>query len=826
MTYIAHLREEDKAPQTVKEHLEGVAKISRMCAAKIGLADYGELIGLLHDLGKYSLIFQNYIKSSTGLLKQGDVGFIDIFEYKGKIDHSTAGAQYLWEKLSTQGTLGQIVGQILFLCICSHHSGLVDCLIPDPVEDKFNRRAKKPEEGAYLKEVVSKVEHEILQRCNDIITTNNFGTSLTNIIFDISKSNSPTISLFQTGLLVRFLFSGLIDADRTDTADFEIPFFRKLRLNSSYVPWDTLIERLENKVKEYAIGTRRVDLIRNNISRQCFESASYKKGIFTLSVPTGGGKTLSSLRFALHHAKTHGLQRVFYIIPFTSIIDQNADVVRDILEPEGRSEGNVQIVLEHHCNIIHEKITEDDEVISKCKDNSRIWKDRILTENWDAPVVFTTNVQLLEALFGSGTRNVRRLHQLANSVIIFDEIQTLPIRCVHMFNNAINFLVERCGSSVVLCTATQPLLGKVDKTKGAINNTTEIISDVQELFDSLKRVQVNDCRKLEGWQAQEIADLAQKQAELSGSCLVIVNTKRASKVVYLSLTDTKCFLYHLSTNMCPTHRRNILSKVRKHLKNKEKVICISTQLIEAGVDVDFGSVIRCLAGLDSIAQAAGRCNRNGEREIGIVSIVNPVREIENIGPLVDIKKGIEVSERIIDDYKANPYKFDRDLIGLAAMNYFYEGYFFKRRNEMEYNVDVGRDDTLLRILSTNQLSVNAYKQINGSAPDMYLRQSFTTAAKEFQAISSPTKGVVVPYKKGSDIILELCAATDLEKQFKLLRLAQQFTVNIFPNDFKNLIEIGALHSVQDESSIYYLDVGFYSEDFGVTKEIIHDEKLN
>ena len=485
--FIAHLREEDNVSQTVKEHLEGVAKLSKNIASKIGLSNHGELIGLLHDLGKYSLAFQNYIKSGTKLLKPGDPGFVDVNEFKGKIDHATAGAQFIWRELSKQGVYGKIVGQVLFLCVCSHHSGLIDCLIPDPVSDKFNVRTNKSEEGAHFEEALSKVESDIRQRSLEIILSDGFVDTLKDIIVKIiaNSNGSVTVSQFQIGLLVRQLFSGLIDADRTDTADFEKPFFGKLRLNGKYVPWDVLIERLEKRVSLYAAGKRRVDMVRNNVSRHCFEAAFNSKGIFTLSVPTGGGKTLSSFRFALHHAKAHGLERVFYIVPFTSIIDQNADVAREILEPDGRPEGNVQIVLEHHSNVVNNRKNDDDESVSKWKDKNRIWKDRILTENWDAPVVFTTNVQFLEAFFGSGTRNVRRLHQLANSVIVFDEIQTLPIKCVHMFNNAINFLVEQCGSSVVLCTATQPLLGEVDAKKGAIKKASEIIPDVQGLFNDL-----------------------------------------------------------------------------------------------------------------------------------------------------------------------------------------------------------------------------------------------------------------------------------------------------------------------------------------------------
>jgi CRISPR-associated endonuclease/helicase Cas3 len=822
--FIAHVRKEDNVIQTVREHLEGVAKISRSCAAKIGLADLGELIGLLHDLGKYSLDFQNYIKSGTGLLKIGDVEFVDVDEKKGKIDHSTAGARFIWRELSKKGMWGRLVGQALFLCVCSHHSGLIDCLVPDPVEDNFKRRVNKDDKYVKFEEVMSKVEDEIVRRSLEIIENPSFIDGIKDIITSISinSNKSKIISTFQTGLLVRYIFSGLIDADRTDTADFEKPIFSKFRLNGKYVPWDVLINRLEHNVSLYESGMRRIDFIRNRVSRHCFEAATKDRGIFKITVPTGGAKTLSSLRFALHHAKAHGLDRVFYIIPFTSIIDQNADVVREILEPDGRSEGNAQVVLEHHCNVINERLNDNDELESKWKDKSRIWKDRILTENWDAPIVFTTNVQLLEALFGSGTRNVRRLHQLANSVIIFDEIQTLPIRCIHMFNNAINFLVEQCGCSVVLCSATQPLLDLVDIKKGALKQALEIIPDVQGLFDDLKRVSVRDCRKPDGWQAEDIGAFAQEQAEKSGSCLVVVNTKKTSKAVYLALKDTKFPLYHLSTNMCPNHRRHILDKVRSHLKHKENVICVSTQLIEAGVDVDFGSVIRCLAGLDSIAQAAGRCNRNGEHEMGVVSIINPVKDIEFIDSLVDIKKGIDVSKRILNDFKENPQKFGNDIIGLAAMNAFYEGYFFNRRNEMEYRVKaerVGRDDTLLQLLSKNELSVESYKRTCVDIDNNMMWQSFATAAKEFHPIDSITTGIVVPYKEGCEIINELRVA-DLEKEFKLLRRAQQFTVNVFETDFKKLTELGALHPIQEDSSIFYLDDGYYNDDFGVASRIV------
>ena len=305
-----------------------------------------------------------------------------------------------------------------------------------------------------------------------------------------------------------------------------------------------------------------------------------------------------------------------------------------ILEPSDDPISEGRIVLEHHSDLTPEQ---------------QGWREKMLSENWDAPVVYTTMVQFLETLFGAGTRGARRMHQLANSVLIFDEIQTLPVRCVHLFNNAINFLVEQCGSTVVLCTATQPLLDRVDVKKGSIRvpDGNEIMPDLKALFDDLKRVEVVNSRKPSGWANGEIADLSIKEAHRADSCLVIVNTKKAAQTLYnLAKDQDGMDVYHLSTDLCPAHRKDKLAEIKAKLEeintkqgNAVKLLCFSTQLIEAGVDVDFGAVIRSTAGLDSIAQAAGRCNRNGNREIGIVHVVNP--QDENLDMLPDIKIGKE-----------------------------------------------------------------------------------------------------------------------------------------------------------------------------------------
>lgn len=814
--YIAHIRKGGDS-QSLEEHLLGVAEIAKTLARKIGLETQGELIGLLHDLGKYSSEFQIYLKSAVGLTNQDEDEFVDARNLKGKVDHSTAGAQLVWEELSKQGDMGRIVGQILGLCIASHHSGLIDCLSSNankPVEDIFTRRAGKRDDRSHLREAVSKMDTLIDKRFREL-------SSMPSLIGDIEESirkiahgeKIEAILWFKVGLLVRFLFSCLIDADRVDSVDFEKPRAARHRLNGQYTEWPLLIERLEKHLQGFTIRNP-IDEIRRSISDYCRDGAIRDKGVYTLTVPTGGGKTLASLRFALHHAEFHKMDRAIYVIPFTSIIDQNAKVVRDILEPTKDARGRV--VLEHHSNLTQEQ---------------QGWKEKMVAENWDAPVVFTTGVQLLEALFGGGTRGARRMHQLANAVLIFDEIQTLPVNCVHLFCNAMNFLVEHCGSTVVLCTATQPLLNRVDPSKGALKFTKndDLIPDVKGLFDDLKRVEVLNRREPGGWTDEEIARLALNEVAQSGSCLVIVNTKKSAQALYRLCREADGMqTFHLSTSMCPAHRKEILDRIRKLLDDEFPVLCVSTQLIEAGVDVDFGTVIRYTAGLDSIAQAAGRCNRNGKQKdadgypkAGRVHVVNPT--VENIDRLKDILCGKGITERMLDDVKAGIEEFGDNLIGPKAIERYFEYFFFARHKEMDYPVSaqtVGRDDTLLNLLSSNSLAVEEFRRDhNKAAPNIYLRQSFMSAARVFKVIDVPTRGIIVAYGDGGrDLVNDLCSAFEVEKQFKLLRQAQQYTVNVFPQDLEKLQKAGAVHAIQKDVDILYLsDARYYNQSFGLSQ---------
>ena len=528
-------------------------------------------------------------------------------------------------------------------------------------------------------------------------------------------------------------------------------------------------------------------------------------------MPTGGGKTLSSLRFALKHAQKHKLGKIIFVLPFTTIIEQNAEDVRQILE-KNAGEKPYSIVLEHHSNLLP---PEDEE------DKKNHWQNQLLSENWDAPIVFTTSVQLQECLFARGTRAVRRMHQLSNALIVFDEIQSLPVKMVHLFCNAMNFLVAQCQSSVVLCTATQPLLHQVDPEKGALrlSDQHEIIPDPDKLFTQLKRTVIED-RTRQGLSNKETAELALSHVNRYGSCLVVVNTKAAALDLYRLCQQENIDTFHLSTNMCPQHRRKVLEDIFARLTANKPVLCISTQLIEAGVNISFASAIRYLAGLDSIAQAAGRCNRHGERDMGVVTVINAAEE--NLDYLTEIKKGKEITQRILDEFRDSPEKLDHDLLSPKAMTRYYEEYFFVRANEMSYSIS-GRktadpDDTLLRMLSSNDYALKKYRK-TATAQKHLQYQSFATAAGHFQVIDTYTRGVIVPYgDKGKELVGDLLVAPTLATQKEVLRQAQPYTVNVYSHTLKTLMDKkGALYTPQD-SDFLCLDEEYYSDEFGLCTE--------
>jgi len=811
---IAHFRQSDQTPQPLLEHLLSTSELCGEFLSKMNLKDVGELLGFLHDIGKVDTEFQNYICSAEGLINPDADEYIDHINKKGKIDHSTLGAQIAFEKLSSKGQKGEIAAQVLSLCLASHHSGLIDCLSPDG-NNQFRKRIEK--EINLSQKELSTCEHNTYIQSINQWSLNNIQESLFKKLYDMREKgiDSKKTLAFKHGLFIRYLLSCLIDADRISSADFESIGNKNIRNLGNYPSWESLEDHLNKKLEEFTTkkDKNNVDLLRNMVSKACLDAAVKPRGIFQLTVPTGGGKTLASLRFAIRHAAIHDLERIFIIIPYTSIIDQNAREIRKIME-ERNEQGKLlhNIVLEHHSNLTPERQT---------------YRHMLLTQNWDAPIIITTQVQFLEALFKGNTRSTRRMHQLANSIIIFDEVQNLPIRCIHMFNVALRFLVNDCHSSAVLCTATQPLLDKITPTQMSLSIPADfhIISKENTLYHKLKRVEIFDQRKPQGWSVAEATDLILDQRRKMGNVLMIVNTRKSARILFQELNKQSIKgVYHLSTNMCPAHRLYILDEIKSKLDKKQPVVCISTQLIEAGVDIDFNAVIRHLAGLDSIAQAAGRCNRhgrlmekNGKKLLGTVIIINP--SYENLYRLKDIQIGKDKTLRILDEFKETPSLFDEDLLNLYAMRRFYRYYFFERQAEMGYQIDpnskVGRNDTLFELLSQNQESLNEYIRTKQQNPEMYFLQSFKSAGQIFNVFDSMTQGVIVPYtEKGCQIIESLKRTQDLGTEIQQIRSAQQYSVNLYENELTALKEIGAVREVQKGGEIFYLEKEFYSNQVG------------
>ena len=668
---------------------------------------------------------------------------------------------------------------------------------------------RKPDEKVHLDECLQAADQKIMEAIGQLATVDLVRELFGQLAKLVNFNEPSTIDYFNLGFFTRLLFSCLIDADRLNSAEFEDPARLSERLNNAGpVDWSVALARLEKHLA--ALAPRNyVDELRREISDNCKNNAERAQGIYTLTVPTGGGKTYASLRYALHHARHHALDRIIYVIPYTSIIEQNAKVIREVVEKDGDVR---PWVLEHHSNL---------------EPDQQNWQTKLVSENWDAPIVLTTMVQLLETLFSGGTKGVRRLHQLANSVLIFDEIQTLPVNCVHLFCNAINFLSQQANTTTVLCTATQPLLNELkspNKGQLTIPTKNELAGDFDRHFIALRRVDIHNLIKPGGWKAQEIVQLAVEQFLERGSCLVIVNTKGWAQELYQQCSEqvAQSQLFHLSTNQCPAHRKVLLDEIRSRLEQKLPVLCISTQLIEAGVDVDFASVIRFLAGLDSIAQAAGRCNRNGklldaEGNLvkGQVYVVNPDRE--STGLLKDIEVGKDKAERVLrEGYE--------DVLSPEALCQYFRYYFFDRADDMAYRLDGSksqRSDNLLNLLSVREGCNENFDKREGKIPLM--RHAFMEAGKQFKAIDAPTQAVIVQYGAGRELVKELCSVArefDVHRYYELLRKAQKYSVNVFPNVWKKLLEQGAVHEVQLGHGIYYLDETYYSADFGLTTESI------
>jgi len=791
--YIAHVRELDKKTQSLKMHLLEVKQLAEQFGQKLGLKHVAGLAGLLHDLGKYSDKFQDYINV---------VAFHPELPQpkRGEVDHSTAGGRLLFtllhrkESTFSEKLLAEIVGN----AIISHHSNLQDYLSPEIKSDYLSRV-----QNTQLPEYELAVERFF----QDTMTEEELIRYIYVAVDELEKltNRTPTQSFFVT----KYIFSCLIDADRTNSRQFdeqveEEESIQHLQLFETY--YRRLLSHLA-ALQGKSDAREPINVLRAQMSEQCdLFAAERPSGIYTLSIPTGGGKTLASLRYALRHACRYDKQRIIYVVPYTTIIEQNAEEVRKVLQDN-------EHILEHHSNIIEDELEgmengdeEDDGLITNKE------KLKLARDNWDSPIIFTTLVQFLNVFYAKGNRNTRRMHNLSHSVIVFDEVQKVPIKCISLFNEALNFLKQDAHCSILLCTATQPTLENMGYSL-LKDRDGEIVSNLSEVAKAFKRVELVD-RTEDPMSSETLADWVKSEINGWGSTLIILNTKSVVKDLYEKLKDAPMPVYHLSTLMCAVHRKKKLEEIRDFLDMQVPFICVTTQLIEAGVDVSFKCVIRSLAGLDSIAQAAGRCNRHGKDESQNVYIIDHAKEA--ISKLEEIKVGKDVSNHILAKFKKKADKYEGNLLLPKAMSEFFRYYYNKMEANLNYYVkEIDTEMTkLLMSLSQENDYVTHYRKKYGTSFPLLLNGSYKTAAEYFKVIDQKTTSVLVPYKGGKELIAQLNSRAWVQDVSKLLKQAQHYTVNLYPQELELLKRDNAIVEHLD-GKICELKENWYSDEHGV-----------
>ena len=792
--YFAHIRRDGSKEQTMGAHLLRVGNLMKEDAARIGLSSLAYLIGVLHDLGKCTAEFADYLDWCHKHPEDNS--------RKGTVDHSSAGGQFLMQRYGRRGDSALLTVHIAALVIFSHHTGLMNYLGEDGVSDFLRRMEKQkvPEVDLsyYFTHVLS--EADIDKLFEEAVCE--FSALDVKIISYAAEGSE--MYYFVWGMIHKLLLSMLVDADRLDSAEFELGEAQERVWDTSAV-WKDFSDKLEQKLAGFTLPSepkaKEIAHLRQKISEDCLKSAEALPGIYRLCVPTGGGKTLASMRFALQHAQIYQKKRIIVVIPYTSIIDQNVKEIRDIFHMD-------DAILEHHSNVI----TEDDG-----EDMERMDFRRILTERWAVPVIFTTQVQFLNTLFAGDNSSLRRLRALEDSIVIFDEIQTLPVRCTYLFNAAMNFLKTFSRVTAVLCTATQPPLEQL-KFPIEISNHADLTSDTAEVFEGFRRVQVENHCEDGGSSVDEIAGEILHAAEEIGDVLCIVNLTAQARSLCeavserTQISERDIHVVHLSTKMCPAHRKAVLRTVREELDARRKypeqrLICISTQLIEAGVDVSFPVVYRALAGFSSIAQAAGRCNRHGEMERGIVRLFSFTNE--NISRLVDIQQGKKIALDML-------YHAEADTVLSPHTMELYFRKFYKGYTERDMRFPMKNTNTIFDLLSRNDAGFQRAEE-NGDDPNLWFSHAFRDAGYAFEVIDSHTESVLVPYAGGKPMILAFNDRYfDRKKIGEQMRTAQQYMVNLFSYELKKLSSLGALR--QTESGVMALREEYYNDTFGVQME--------
>ena len=703
--FLAHISEDRERMQTVKEHLQGTAALAEVFAQPFGGGEQAKLAGKLHDIGKYSREFQHRLEGGP------------------KVDHSTAGGKEAFQLRQIEAAFA----------VMGHHGGLPDYGGKNDTGDTstlYGRQQKKvPDYSAWKQEIA------------------------------LSPARRPShipLDNLSEAFYIRMLYSCLVDADYLDTEAFMDGTLPR----GGYEPIASLLDKLDQYIAPWWNPQNELNRKRCDILRSCLNAGeNFPNGLYTLTVPTGGGKTVSSLAFALRHAATHGKKRVIYVIPYTSIIDQTAKVFENILEAEN--------VLEHHSGVDYTMPEEEVDPALYCK--------ALATENWDAPVIVTTAVQFFESLYSNLPSRCRKLHNIADSVIIFDEAQTLPVSYLYPCVSAIGQLVQYYGVTAVLCTATQPALQSLFAELAPGLTMREICPDTDALYQFFRRTTLRQAGALT---EEELAE----QLKASPQTLCVVNRRVTAQKLYALLPEEGS--YCLTTLLCPADRKRLLEEIRERLKNGLPCRVVSTSLIEAGVDVDFPTAWREEAGLDSIIQTAGRCNREGKAsaEQSIVTIFR----LEGQQVPAMIRPNVDSARHVLQTFAdpAQPkaiesyFSFYRTLKGSAAL-------------DQKGILDAFQKGYEGRIFP------------------------FAAVANMFHLIDSPTTTVYIPTGEGKSLVESLRAGFISRSLFRKLG---QYAVNVYPDHLKRLLDAGTIQVT--ESGAYILtDKDLYHSSTGLALDV-------
>lgn len=758
MLYPAHIRiEEDGAQtvQTVAEHCENAAVLCERILLRQGLGAVGKLTGLLHDMGKGTGMFADYITRAA----RGESVRV------GSVNHTFAAVQFLFERYvpPDASPMRRMICEILAFAAGAHH-GQFDCVDPNGRSGFFHRICTQDNHYTEAKAA-------FLTQCADLDTLDAlFAQAERELTAKIETIRPLTQSademLFYCAMLCRMLLSVLIDADRQDTAEF------MQNMQTPTIPadlrsiWAERLCAMENRLDRLP-RERPVDVVRRQISDQCRALGEKPRGIYRLSVPTGGGKTLASLRAALAHAAKHGASRIIFVTPLLSVLEQNAAVLRSWIEDE-------TLILEHHSNVAAPQSEQTDE-----------WDSReLLMENWDAPVVITTLVQFLNTLFDGRTSCIRRMHALSDSVVVLDEVQSVPKTMLTLFNLAVNFLSGVSGASVILCSATQPSL---DAAVHPLRSAQDLVPYDPALWAPFKRTELLDRRVPGGYTEEELAAFTLEQLHQNGGVLLICNKKAQALDLYRLLQSADAQVFHLSTSMCMAHRIDTLQKILACLDAGQPVLCISTQLVEAGVDFSFDCVIRVFAGTDNAIQSAGRCNRSGEKgHICPVYLVN--LKGESLSHLPDIRQAQDASERLLATFHGDLQSDD------AVSRYYRLLYTAMPRGAQDFYL-AKYTSSMFDLLSQN---LQSYTRCPKAERPVGLLQAFKTAGDAFRVFDDNSTDVLVPYGEGGAVINALGSEqAKYDPAFckqQLLR-GKRCTVSLFDYQLRSLQQKGAIYPV-------------------------------